>query len=225
MRAIRWMQDLNCQVVFDATHSVQRPEGLAKRLAATGNLLRSWLVRLSQQDAMAFSLRHTKTQAEHFLTAPTKSLCEISQSSSPNLEIFVMRYYNLLLALLLSAFGSVISAPLPKVAAASPTPTPLRRPVPQHKIKITRIKSQPRILISRFQRNAGPRNQSPAPRRNGKLVMVLEAEVANKIDDSHVQMTNMKIDAFDEEGKKIYIECRAQFLTSTPAFLSGRPMR
>jgi len=41
---------------------------------------------------------------------------------------------------------------------------------------------------------------------NGRLVMVLEAEVANKLDDQHIEMTNLKIDAFDDDGKKICIE-------------------
>ena len=36
--------------------------------------------------------------------------------------------------------------------------------------------------------------------------MIIDAEVANKLDDQHIEMTNMKIDAFDEDGKKIFIE-------------------
>jgi hypothetical protein len=46
------------------------------------------------------------------------------------------------------------------------------------------------------------------PHRNeaGKLVMTIEAEVATKLDDRHVDMQNMKIESFDEEGKKINIE-------------------
>ena len=31
MRAIPWMQDLGCPVIFDATHSVQMPGGLGDR--------------------------------------------------------------------------------------------------------------------------------------------------------------------------------------------------
>ena len=38
MRAIRWMQDLNCQVVFDATHSVQRPGGAGETTGGDGEL-------------------------------------------------------------------------------------------------------------------------------------------------------------------------------------------
>ena len=46
------------------------------------------------------------------------------------------------------------------------------------------------------------------PHRNeaGKLVMTIEAEVATKLDEQHVDMQNMKIESFDDEGKKINIE-------------------
>lgn len=46
------------------------------------------------------------------------------------------------------------------------------------------------------------------PHRNeeGKLVMTIEAEVAKKLDDQHVEMENMKIESFDDDGKKINIE-------------------
>jgi 2-dehydro-3-deoxyphosphooctonate aldolase (KDO 8-P synthase) len=38
MRSIYWMQQLNYQVVFDATHSVQRPGGAGDRTAGDGEL-------------------------------------------------------------------------------------------------------------------------------------------------------------------------------------------
>ncbi|MFZ4683098.1 MAG: 3-deoxy-8-phosphooctulonate synthase, partial [Terrimicrobiaceae bacterium] len=38
MRAIFWMQQLNYQVVFDATHSVQRPGGAGDRTGGDGEL-------------------------------------------------------------------------------------------------------------------------------------------------------------------------------------------
>ena len=46
------------------------------------------------------------------------------------------------------------------------------------------------------------------PHRNeeGKLVMTIEADVATKLDEQHVDMQNMKIESFDDEGKKINIE-------------------
>ena len=46
------------------------------------------------------------------------------------------------------------------------------------------------------------------PRRNeaGKLVMTIEAEVATKLDEQHIEMQNMKIESFDDDGKKVNIE-------------------
>ena len=38
MRAIPWMQELNCRVVFDATHSVQRPGGAGETTGGDGAL-------------------------------------------------------------------------------------------------------------------------------------------------------------------------------------------
>jgi 2-dehydro-3-deoxyphosphooctonate aldolase (KDO 8-P synthase) len=38
MRSIYWMQQLNYQVVFDATHSVQRPGGAGDRTGGDGEL-------------------------------------------------------------------------------------------------------------------------------------------------------------------------------------------
>ena len=38
MRSIYWMQSLNCQVVFDATHSVQRPGGAGETTGGDGDL-------------------------------------------------------------------------------------------------------------------------------------------------------------------------------------------
>ncbi|MFZ4775904.1 MAG: 3-deoxy-8-phosphooctulonate synthase, partial [Terrimicrobiaceae bacterium] len=38
MRSIYWMQRLNCQVVFDATHSVQRPGGAGETTGGDGEL-------------------------------------------------------------------------------------------------------------------------------------------------------------------------------------------
>lgn len=41
---------------------------------------------------------------------------------------------------------------------------------------------------------------------NGQLVMLLNAEVARKIDANHIAMENLKIDAYSDDGKKFYIE-------------------
>lgn len=41
---------------------------------------------------------------------------------------------------------------------------------------------------------------------NGKLVMVLEAAQAQKIDETNVAMTTLHIEAYDEDGKKILVD-------------------
>lgn len=41
---------------------------------------------------------------------------------------------------------------------------------------------------------------------NGQLVMLMNADVARKIDADHIEMENLKIDAYSDDGKKFYIE-------------------
>ena len=38
MRAIPWMQEIGCAVIFDATHSVQRPGGAGETTGGDGKL-------------------------------------------------------------------------------------------------------------------------------------------------------------------------------------------
>ena len=61
------------------------------------------------------------------------------------------------------------------------------------------------------------------PHRNedGKLVMTIEAEVATKLDEHHVDMQNMKIESFDEEGKKINIELPHSIFDLETRILTG----
>ncbi len=56
----------------------------------------------------------------------------------------------------------------------------------------------------------------PSYDKDGKLQMMFDAEVARKIDASHVEMENLKIDAYSDDGKKFYIELpRAVFNLET----------
>lgn len=55
----------------------------------------------------------------------------------------------------------------------------------------------------------------------GRLVMVLEADIANKLDDQRIEMTNMKVDAFDEDGKKIHIELPSSIFNLDTRVLMG----
>ena len=52
--------------------------------------------------------------------------------------------------------------------------------------------------------------------KDGNLQMTFEAEVARKVDASHVEMENLKIEAASDDGKKFYIELpRAVFNLET----------
>ena len=61
------------------------------------------------------------------------------------------------------------------------------------------------------------------PHRNeaGKLVMTIEAEIATKLDEQHVDMQNMKIESFDDEGKKINIELPHSIFNLETRMLTG----
>ncbi|GAT33697.1 hypothetical protein TSACC_22114 [Terrimicrobium sacchariphilum] len=48
--------------------------------------------------------------------------------------------------------------------------------------------------------------QIPHYGENGQLIMLMNADVARKIDDNHIEMENLKIDAYSDDGKKFYIE-------------------
>jgi len=61
------------------------------------------------------------------------------------------------------------------------------------------------------------------PHRNeeGKLVMTIEAEIATKLDEQHMDMQNMKIESFDDEGKKIQIELPHSVFNLESRMLTG----
>lgn len=61
------------------------------------------------------------------------------------------------------------------------------------------------------------------PHRNeeGKLIMTIEAEVATKLDEQHVEMENMKIESFDDDGKKINIELPHSVFNLETRILTG----
>ena len=113
-----------------------------------------------------------------------------------------MRCHNLLFAILVFASGAPLGAAPDAVPAATP-PSPAATPSAADK-KDKKETGQFDIPVPKGM----PIHGIKVPHRdeNGRLVMVLEAEVANKLDDQHIEMTNLKIDAFDEDGKKIYIE-------------------
>lgn len=61
------------------------------------------------------------------------------------------------------------------------------------------------------------------PHRNeeGKLIMTIEADVAKKLDEQHIDMENMKIESFDDDGKKINIELPHSIFNLDTRILTG----
>ncbi len=61
------------------------------------------------------------------------------------------------------------------------------------------------------------------PHRNeeGKLLMTIEAEVATKLDEQHLEMQNMKIESFDNDGKTIRIEIPHSIFNLETRILAG----
>jgi hypothetical protein len=61
------------------------------------------------------------------------------------------------------------------------------------------------------------------PHRNeeGKLIMTIEAETAKKLDEKHVEMENMKIDSYDDDGKTVKIEIPHSIFDLDTRILSG----
>ena len=61
------------------------------------------------------------------------------------------------------------------------------------------------------------------PHRNedGKLVMTIEAEIATKLDEHHVDMQNMKIESFDDDGKTVNVELPHSIFDLETRILTG----
>jgi hypothetical protein len=57
---------------------------------------------------------------------------------------------------------------------------------------------------------------------NDKVVMEFESEVARKLDDENIEMENLKIIAFDEEGKKADILLPRSVFNVTTRILTGK---
>ena len=56
---------------------------------------------------------------------------------------------------------------------------------------------------------------------DGKLAMLLEADTALKNDDVNVQFTNLKLEALDEEDRKIFVELPQAVLNLDSRILTG----
>lgn len=100
-----------------------------------------------------------------------------------------MRLPSLLLFLFLAAVVRAEPSPPP----AEATPTPASKSAEDFDIPVPVGMPVKGIKI-------------PHRNENGDLVMVLEAETAKKLDDTRVEMEKLRIEAFDDEGKKIFVE-------------------
>jgi hypothetical protein len=57
--------------------------------------------------------------------------------------------------------------------------------------------------------------------RTGKVTMILEADIAKKIDDSQIEMDELKIDAFDDDGRKVFVQIAHSIFNLETRVLSG----
>ena len=68
-----------------------------------------------------------------------------------------------------------------------------------------------------------PVNGIKVPHYNseGKLELVLEAESAQKTDETNVEFTNLKLEAHDDEDRKIFVELPQAILNLDTRILTG----
>lgn len=55
----------------------------------------------------------------------------------------------------------------------------------------------------------------------GNLKFLFNAEVARKVDETHIEMENLKIDAYADDGKKFYVEMPAAVFNLETRILTG----
>jgi len=55
----------------------------------------------------------------------------------------------------------------------------------------------------------------------GNLMFLFDAAVARKVDEGHIEMENLKIDAYSDDGKKFYIEMPAAVFNLETRILAG----
>ena len=90
----------------------------------------------------------------------------------------LFKIFVLCLAVAIPAFGE--DKPAPAADPAFDIPVPMGMPVKGIKI--------------------------PHRDANGKLLMVFEADVAKKLDDTRIEMDELKIEAYDDDGRKVFVQ-------------------
>jgi hypothetical protein len=61
----------------------------------------------------------------------------------------------------------------------------------------------------------------PSYSADGKLLMMLDAEIARKLDADRIEFENLKIDAYSEDDKKIYVELPQSIFNLTTRILTS----
>jgi hypothetical protein len=61
----------------------------------------------------------------------------------------------------------------------------------------------------------------PSYDENGNLLLLLEAETAEKTDEKTIKMEQLKMEAMDEEGRKIFVELPQAVLNLDTRILTG----
>ncbi|MGB8465671.1 MAG: hypothetical protein WCE49_12045, partial [Terrimicrobiaceae bacterium] len=56
---------------------------------------------------------------------------------------------------------------------------------------------------------------------DGKLLMMLDAELARKLDADRIEFENLKIDAYSDDDKKIYVELPRSIFNLTTRILTS----
>ncbi len=124
-------------------------------------------------------------------------------------------WFIVLLALTLSALALPAENPTPtpgkSAEAKAPNPEPTSAPSQEETLTAMMIPGQPVKGMKYAHRD-----------ENDKVIMEFETEIARKIDDDHIEMENLKIVAFDDEGKKIDIAMPISVLDVTTRILVGK---
>jgi len=56
---------------------------------------------------------------------------------------------------------------------------------------------------------------------DGKMLMLLEAATAKRIDDTRIEMEDVKVEASDEDGRKIFVELPYSIFNLESRILTG----
>lgn len=110
----------------------------------------------------------------------------------------------------------ISTAPAEEKPAPSPSPTPEKS---KKEEKNSSQGDEFNLPVTEGEPIKGIRIPNYGP--DGALQMMLTAEEAKKIDDRHLEFQDLKIDAYSEDGKKIYIELPSAIFNVENRVLDG----